>query len=112
MYFDGESDLRPDFRLTRVSFRGLMAVLGTQMDHGWGPTIEALVFLFWLASGTSYHVVTRAFATEHRMVHKTCREVVALLPLVVLLPSAEDLPHLGAGFAIWVSSLQQGCWQH
>lgn len=103
IFFDGESDLRPDFRLTRESFGGLMAALGTQRDHGWGPTIEALVFLFWLASGASYRVVGRAFAiprpTVHRMVHRTSQKVLALLPLVVRLPSAEDLPYLGAGFA-------------
>ncbi|KAM9850619.1 RING finger protein 17 [Aulostomus maculatus] len=46
MDFDGGRD--PDSRLTRESFRGLIPVLGTQTDHGCGPAIEALIFLFWL----------------------------------------------------------------
>ena len=42
-YFDGHSDLRVDFRLSRESFNALMAVLGTEYDHGWGPEISTLV---------------------------------------------------------------------
>ena len=49
LYFDGHSDMRVDFRLTE-SFNALMAVLGTDCDHGWGPEISCLVFIFWLAS--------------------------------------------------------------
>ena len=40
LYFDGHSDMRVDFRLTRESFNALMAVLGTDCDHGWGPEIS------------------------------------------------------------------------
>ncbi|XP_032363501.1 putative nuclease HARBI1 [Etheostoma spectabile] len=103
LYFDGESNMRVDFRLSRGSFHALMAILGMGSDHGWGPVIEALVFLFWLASGTSYRVVARAFAmprtTVHRAVHKTSRKVLSLLPQVVRHPTEEDFPHIGAGFA-------------
>ncbi|XP_034741089.1 protein ALP1-like [Etheostoma cragini] len=92
--------MRVDFRLSRGSFHALMAILGTGSDHGWGPVIEALVFLFWLASGTSYRVVSRAFAmprtTVHRAVHKTSRKVLSLLPQVVRLPTEEDFPHVGS----------------
>ncbi|XP_034722167.1 protein ALP1-like, partial [Etheostoma cragini] len=66
--------MRVDFRLSRRSFHGLMAILGTACDHGWGPVIESLVFLFWLASASSYRVVVR-------------------------LPTEDDLPEIGAGFA-------------
>ncbi|KAK0133601.1 Zinc finger BED domain-containing protein 1 [Merluccius polli] len=62
LHFDGGSDLRVDFRLSRGNFQSLMAYLAIAHDHGWGPVIEALIFLFWLASGTSYRVVCRAFA--------------------------------------------------
>nr|XP_057945563.1 uncharacterized protein LOC131139718 [Doryrhamphus excisus] len=103
LYFDGQSDMRPDFRLSRASFSALMDLLGTQCDHGWGPVIETLVFLFWLASGASYRVVGRAFdmprTSVHRAVHRTSGKIRALLPRVVGLPSAEDLAPLGAGFA-------------
>ncbi|KAK0142939.1 Protein ALP1-like [Merluccius polli] len=103
LYFDGGSDLRVDFRLSRGTFQSLMAYLATAHDHGWGPVIEALVFLFWLASGTSYRVVCRAFAmprsTVHMIVHRTSRKVVALLPQVIRLPAEGDLGRLGAGFS-------------
>ncbi|XP_032363185.1 protein ALP1-like [Etheostoma spectabile] len=95
--------MRVDFRLSRRSFHGLMAILGTACDHGWGPAIEALVFLFWLASASSYRVVARAFAmpraTVHRVVHKTSRKILSVLPKVVRLPTEDDLPEIGAGFA-------------
>ncbi|KAK0146504.1 Protein ALP1-like [Merluccius polli] len=103
LYFDGGSDLRVDFRLSRGTFQSLMAYLATAHDHGWGPVIEALVFLFWLASGTSYRVVCRAFAmprsTVHMLVHRTSKKVVALLPQVIRLPAEGDLGRLGAGFS-------------
>nr|XP_061819615.1 uncharacterized protein LOC133608416 [Nerophis lumbriciformis] len=103
LYFDGDSDMRPDFRLSRASFAGLMELLGTRCDHGWGPVIETLVFLFWLSGGASYRVVGTAFdmprTTVHRVVHKTSKKIRALLPRVVRLPAAEDLAALGAGFA-------------
>ena len=59
LYFDGQSDLRVDFRLSRGSFNALMEATGSDADHGWDPEITCLVFLFWLASGTSYRVVSR-----------------------------------------------------
>ncbi|XP_037642394.1 uncharacterized protein LOC119497999 [Sebastes umbrosus] len=87
LYFDGQSDLRIDFRLSRASFNALMAAIGKDADHGWGPVIESLVFLFWLASGTSYRVVARAFdmprTTVHRAVHKTSGKILALLHQIV-----------------------------
>ncbi|XP_046893337.1 uncharacterized protein LOC124478954 isoform X2 [Hypomesus transpacificus] len=52
-YFAGE-DTRPDFRLSRASITSLLQLLNQERCHGWGPTIEVLVLLFWLASDTSY----------------------------------------------------------
>ena len=83
LYFDGGG-----------TFQSLMAYLVTAHDHGWGPVIEALVFLFWLASGTSYLVMCRAFAMP-----RTSKKVVALLLQVVRLPAEGDLGRLGAGFS-------------
>ena len=95
--------MRVDFRLTRESFNALMAVLGTDCDHGWGPEISCLVFIFWLASATSYRVVARAFdmprATVHRLVHRMSGQIAALLYTVVRHPTGEELPRLGARFA-------------
>ena len=118
LYFDGVSDLRVDFHLSRGTFQSLMAYLVTAHDHGWGAVIEALVFLFWLASGTSYRVVCRAFAmprsTVHMLVHRTSKKVVALLPQVVRLPAEGGFGSPGSWLLPfgWVSSLLQGGWQH
>lgn len=80
-----------------------MAVLGRECYHGWGPEIDTLVFLFWLASATSYRVVARAFdmprSTIHRVVHRVSAKIAALLYDVVRHPSAQELPRLGARFA-------------
>ena len=60
LYLDGETDLRPDYRLNRGSLEHLMAITRSRQDHGWGHHMEVLVFIFWLASATSYRVVSRS----------------------------------------------------
>ncbi|KAJ4927290.1 hypothetical protein JOQ06_015024 [Pogonophryne albipinna] len=87
---------RPDFRLSMESLNALLDHLGQERRHGWGATIETLVFLFWLACGTSYRVVSRAFgmprSTVHQIVHRVTEEVVAIRRQVIHLPrTAEDL---------------------
>lgn len=103
LYFDGVADMRPDFRLSRATFHALMGAIGRDHDHGWGPIIEALVFLFWLASGTSYRVVSRAFdmprTSVHRAVHRTSAKIMALFSIVIRHPTPEELLAVGAGFA-------------
>ena len=79
-----------------------MAVLGTE--------ISTLVFLFWLASATSYRVLARAFdmprPSVHRVVHRVSAKIAALLYTAVRHPTAEELPRLGARFPC-LSCLQQ-----
>ncbi|XP_038139538.1 protein ALP1-like [Cyprinodon tularosa] len=81
IFFNNE-DTRPDFRLSRESLAVLLDLLCQERKHGWGATIETLVFLFWLASGASYRVVARVFgmprSTVHRIVHRVTEEVVAI----------------------------------
>uniref|UniRef100_A0A8C1UT45 DDE Tnp4 domain-containing protein n=1 Tax=Cyprinus carpio TaxID=7962 RepID=A0A8C1UT45_CYPCA len=102
-YFGGE-DTRPDFRLGREAIQQLTVALKTDRQHGWGPTLETLVFLFWLATGSAYRVVSRVFSmplpTVHRVVHKMVDEVVAVLPQFVHFPpTQEELQVVGDGFA-------------
>ncbi|CAI5670200.1 unnamed protein product [Oreochromis niloticus] len=102
-FFNNE-DTRPDFRLSRESLKVLLNLLNQDRPHGWGATIEVLVFLFWLASGASYRVVSRVFAiprsTVHRIVHRVTEEVVAIRHQVIHLPrTPEDLDVLSNGFA-------------
>ncbi|XP_013866096.1 putative nuclease HARBI1 [Austrofundulus limnaeus] len=103
-FFNGQ-DTRTDFRLSRKSLAVLMNLLSRERRHGWGATIETLVFLFWLASGTSYRVVARAFdmphSTVHRIVHRVTRQVVDIRHQVIHFPTtAEDLEAVGQGFAV------------
>ncbi|CAL8389367.1 unnamed protein product [Boreogadus saida] len=40
LYLDGETDLRPDYRLNRGSLEHLMAITRSRQDHGWGHHME------------------------------------------------------------------------
>ncbi|CAI5675809.1 unnamed protein product [Oreochromis niloticus] len=96
--------MRPDFRLSRESVTALLNRLNQERRHGWGALIEALVFLFWLASGAAYRVVSRVFAipraTVHCIVHRVTEEVVATRHQVIHLPrTPEDLDAMSNGFA-------------
>ncbi|KAF3861124.1 hypothetical protein F7725_001379 [Dissostichus mawsoni] len=88
-------DKRPDFRLSRESLKVLLDLLGQDRRHGWGATIETLVFLFWLASGASCRVVSRVFgmprSTVHRIVHRVTEEVVAIRHQILNLDLDLDL---------------------
>ncbi|KAK0132611.1 hypothetical protein N1851_032479 [Merluccius polli] len=102
--FSNHGDTRQDFRLSRESLAVLLNLLHQDRRHGWGATIETLVFLFWLASGASYRVVSRVFgmprSTVHRIVHRVTGEVVAIRHKVIHFPkTAEDLAAVTRGFA-------------
>ena len=45
-FFNEMEDTRPDFRLSREALRVLLDLLRSDRQHGWGSTIETLVFLF------------------------------------------------------------------
>ena len=103
-FFQGE-DTRPDFRLSRQAIQVLLGVLQTERQHGSGPTMETLVFLFWIATGAAYRVVSRAFgipmSSVHRMVHSIAEEVVAVRGSFIKLPSNdEEVKAMGEGFAL------------
>ncbi|KAK0148853.1 Protein ALP1-like [Merluccius polli] len=102
--FFNHGDTRQDFRLSRESLAVLLNLLHQNRRHGWNATIETLVFLFWLASGASYRVVSRVFgmpgSTVHRIVHRVTGEVVAIRHKVIHFPkTAEDLAAVTRGFA-------------
>ncbi|XP_061563492.1 putative nuclease HARBI1 [Cololabis saira] len=103
VYLDEEADLKPDYRLTRASLDNLVAITRSQQDHGWGHYLEVLVFVFWLASATSYRVVSRSFdiprTTIFNMVHNMSGKLLKILPRVICLPSINELEEIGNGFA-------------
>uniref|UniRef100_A0A3Q3F1G4 DDE Tnp4 domain-containing protein n=1 Tax=Labrus bergylta TaxID=56723 RepID=A0A3Q3F1G4_9LABR len=82
----------------------LMATLEEDHStHGWGREVEMLVFLYWLASATSYRVVAEAFAiptqTVFDLVHKASKRVLAIVKRVIRFPTAAEMDRVGAGFA-------------
>ncbi|CAI5685610.1 unnamed protein product [Oreochromis niloticus] len=102
--FYNQEDTRPDFQLSRESLAVLLNLLDQDRRHGWGATIEILVFTFWLASGASYRLVSRVFgmprSTVHTIVHRVTEEVVAIRHQVIHLPKTpEDLEAVSRGFA-------------
>ena len=102
MYFDGHSDLRRDFRLHRTTISALADLLWVEDHQGWGKHLEALVFLFWLASGTSYRVVARAFdiprSTVCDIIHRVTEKILTLRRRLIKFPQMEDLAGIAAGF--------------
>ncbi|XP_042349776.1 putative nuclease HARBI1 [Plectropomus leopardus] len=99
LYLDEEANLKPDYWLSRASLENVIAATSSQQDHGWGHYLEVLVFVFWLASATSYRVVSRSFGiprtTVHDMVHKVSRKLLKILKRVIHLPSAAELEDMG-----------------
>ncbi|KAJ8406857.1 hypothetical protein AAFF_G00297730 [Aldrovandia affinis] len=103
LYLDEDADLKPDYRLSRASLQHLIGMLRSHQDHGWGHYLEVLVFVFWLASATSYRLVSRSFniprSTVHEMVHRVTKKLLKLKNRVIHFPSHADLENIGNGFA-------------
>uniref|UniRef100_UPI003AAFA187 putative nuclease HARBI1 n=1 Tax=Centroberyx gerrardi TaxID=166262 RepID=UPI003AAFA187 len=101
LYF-GEGDLRKNFRLSRPTMENLILLLQGDTDHGWGKAFEVLVFVYWLASATSYRVVSEAFdiprTTCHDMVHRVSKGIQGMLRRLIHFPNRDELEEIGAGF--------------
>ncbi|CAJ1087233.1 putative nuclease HARBI1 [Xyrichtys novacula] len=95
-------DRRKDFRLTRPSLEHLIHLLQGDHYHGWGKALEVLVFVYWLACGTSYRVVSEAFDvsrwTCHDMVHRVSKDIQQVFQRFIRLPNRAELEEIGAGF--------------
>ena len=102
MYFDGQSELRPDFRLSRRTIGILVQALHSPVRPGWGHDLEVLVFLFWLASALSYRVVSRAFdiprSTVYDIIHRVANQIIRLKNRVIFFPPPDDIPATALGF--------------
>uniref|UniRef100_A0A8C5CU04 DDE Tnp4 domain-containing protein n=1 Tax=Gadus morhua TaxID=8049 RepID=A0A8C5CU04_GADMO len=101
--FFGDGDLKKDFRLSRESVNALVEALVDEHIHGWGRELEVAVFLYWLASATSYRVVSEAFdvplSTVHMIVHRVAKGILQIYTKAVCFPSEAELEVIGAGFA-------------
>ncbi|XP_035851110.1 uncharacterized protein LOC118493835 [Sander lucioperca] len=102
MWFDVETELRQDFRLTRTAMHSLQRLLQREQDHGWGNELEVLIYTYWLAHGLSYRVVSRVFnvpkATVHRIIHRVAQNIWDNLKRAIYFPLTVDLPAVGQGF--------------
>lgn len=109
LWFNVEAELRQDFRLSRRALQGLQMLLQReQEDHGWGNQLEVLIYVYWLAHGLSYRVVSGVFSvprsTVHRVIHKVARHIGHNLKRAIHFPSAEDLDAVGRGFGLLAGS--------
>lgn len=102
LWFDEELELRQDFRLSRRAMNALQGLLHREHDHGWGNQLETLIYVYWLAHGLSYRVVSSVFgvpkATVHRVIHKVAQNIWVKLKNVIFFPRPEELQAVGQGF--------------
>ncbi|RXN30258.1 methenyltetrahydrofolate synthase domain-containing isoform X2 [Labeo rohita] len=102
LWFDEELELKQDFRLSRRAIKALQGLLHREHDHGWGNQLETLIYVYWLAHGLSYRVVSSVFnvpkATVHRIIHKVAQNIWVKLKNVIFFPRAEELQAVGQGF--------------
>lgn len=103
LWFDEESEIKQDFRLTRHAMHALQRMMHRQQDHGWGNELEVLIYVYWLAHGLSYRVVSRVFSvpksTVHRIVHKVAQFIWDNLQRAIAFPKPADLDAVANGFA-------------
>lgn len=80
----------------------LQRLLRKDQDHGWGNELEVLIYVYWLAHGLSYRVVSGVFnvprSTVHHIIHKVAQKILLHLSLAISFPRTEDLQEVGQGF--------------
>ncbi|KAM3619981.1 uncharacterized protein V6R79_016682 [Siganus canaliculatus] len=89
-----EQDIRPSFRLTKV------ATLKQERDHGWGQSLEVLIFVYWLAHGTSYGVTAEAFDIPNSTIHRIAREIRKARSKMTIFPSCDTLDEVVWWFGV------------
>ncbi|KAJ8001008.1 hypothetical protein DPEC_G00186350 [Dallia pectoralis] len=102
LWFNVEAELKQDFRLSRRAMHDLQRLLQREQDHGWGNQLEVLIYVYWLAHGLSYSVVSRVFnvpkSTVHRIIHRVAQHIMANLKRAISFPLAGELHAVGQGF--------------
>ncbi|XP_028420694.1 putative nuclease HARBI1 [Perca flavescens] len=102
LWFDVETELRQDFRLTRRVMHSLQRLLQRDQDHGWGNELEVLIYTYWLAHGLSYRVVARVFnvpkVTVHCIIHRVAQNIWDNLRRAIDFPQTVDLPAVAQEF--------------
>lgn len=102
LWFNVEAELKQAFRLSRRAMHGLQRLLQREQDHGWGNQLEVLIYVYWLAHGLSYSVVSRVFnvpkSTVHRSIHRVAWNIMTNLKRAISSPLAGELHAVGQGF--------------
>lgn len=102
LWFNVEAELKQDFRLSRRAIQSLQRLLQREQDRGWGSQLQVLIYVYWLAHGLSYRVVSIVFCvpktTVHRITHRVARLIWLNLKLAIQFPKPEDLSEVGEGF--------------
>ncbi|XP_015239424.1 PREDICTED: putative nuclease HARBI1 [Cyprinodon variegatus] len=102
LWFNVESELKQDFRLSRRVMHALQRLLQKDQDHGWGNELEVLIYIYWLAHGLSYRVVSRVFnvpkSTIYRIIHTVAERIWLHFNTAISFPRIEDLHRVGQGF--------------
>lgn len=102
LWFNVEAELKQDFRLSRRAMHGLQRLLQREQDHGWGNQLEVLIYVYWLAHGLSYSVVSRVFnvpkSTVHRIIHRVAQNIMTNLKRAISFPLAGELHAVCQGF--------------
>jgi len=102
LWFDVELELKQDFRLSRRAMNALQRLLQREQDHGWGHQMETLIYVYWLAHGLSYRVVSSVFnvpkATVHHVIHRVVQNIWVNLKKAISFPQAEEQQAVRQGF--------------
>ncbi|KAK7133521.1 hypothetical protein R3I94_015412 [Phoxinus phoxinus] len=103
LWFNVELEIKQDFRLNRQAMHALQRLMQREQDHGWGNELEVLIYVYWLAHGLSYRVVSRVFSvpksTVHRIIHKVAQFIWDNLHRAIAFPKPADLDTVANGFA-------------
>lgn len=97
------------FRVSRSTFRRMASLFARRGSHSWARDLELLIFLHWLAMGTSYRAIANTFgiprSTIHGVVYRYVNNFVHHLDMLIQPPQTEGkLREVADGFSVLCSS--------
>lgn len=97
------------FRIGRGTFRRILSVFARPRVSGWARELELLIFLHWLAMGTSYRAIVNTFgiprSTIHGVVFRYVNNFANQLSMLIQPPQTEaKLRVVTEGFSALCSS--------
>lgn len=97
------------FRISRGTFRRISSIFTRPRVSGWARELELLIFLHWLAVGTSYRAIANTFgiprSTIHGVVYRYVNNFAGQLSMLIQPPQTEaKLRAVAEGFSELCSS--------